>query len=856
MMLVLLSMFLVLQYSSYVYSLDRSYCAAKTKPSVYKDGEMVVAAFFPLFTIILDSMAEDPRNMTYYIQLNSKNYQIVLAMVFAIEEINQNPHLLPNVSLGYDIYNVLFTEWWTLDRCITWLSGPKKYVPNYTCRREMKSVAVLTGVSGIISSHIATLLELYKYPQLAIGSFDLNLNNHDQFPDLYQMASKDTSLPHGIVSLLNYFHWNWVGLIVSEGQKGVEIISDLGAEMDKNRICVDFVEMLPVSEVSYLASRQLIPTRLLKSSANVIIAYGDSDFLRGFLFYLKHSLVTMKVWIMNSEWDVFLHSKHFILQSFHGSLIFTHHHKEISDFKNFIQTVHPSKYPEDFYLTRFWFYFFNCSFADDDCNTLENCVPNVSLLESPKNSFDVVMSEYAYNTYNAVYAVAHSLHEMLFHQVEVKPIRKAEDLIFSSWQLHPFLKNMQFTNPAGEQVILDEKMKLNADYDILNYWNFPEGLGLKVKVGQFSPYGPLGQQLSLSEDMIEWATEIAEIPQSVCSESCGPGFRKSLPEGSVACCFVCTPCPENEISNETDMDQCVKCPDHQYVNTERNHCLEKSMAFLDYDDPLGIGLSCTALCFSALSALVLGIFVKKQDTPIVKANNRTLSYILLITLNFCFLCSFLFIGHPNTATCILQQTTFGVLFTVAVSTVLAKTITVVLAYKVTAPGRRIRWLLVTRAPNFIVPICTLIQIILCGVWLGKSPPFIDTDALSEHEHIIVLCNKGSVTAFYCMLGYLGALALGSFIVAFLARNLPDTFNEAKFLTFSMLVFCSVWVTFLPVYHSTKGKVMVAVEVFSILASSAGLLGCIFAPKCYIILLRPQRNSIQGLRDKIHYRYKA
>ena len=188
----------------------------------------------------------------------------------------------------------------------------------------------------------------------------------------------------------------------------------------------------PSQQIILFSKQTLFPTQLLKSSANVIIAYGDSEVLRGFLFYLKHSLVTMKVCIMNSEWDISLHSKHFILPSLHGSLIFTHHHKEISGFRNFIQAVHPSKYPEDFHLTRFWSYFFNCSFADEDCNTLENCAPKVSLLESPNDSFDMVISEYAYNTYNAV---AHSLHEMLLHQVEAKPIKKAEDLIFSAWQV-------------------------------------------------------------------------------------------------------------------------------------------------------------------------------------------------------------------------------------------------------------------------------------------------------------------------------------------------------------------------------------------------------------------------------------
>ncbi|MBZ3884778.1 Vomeronasal type-2 receptor 116 [Sciurus carolinensis] len=238
-----------------------------------------------------------------------------------------------------------------------------------------------------------------------------------------------------------------------------------------------------------------------------------------------------------------------------------------------------------------------------------------------------------------------------------------------------------------------------------------------------------------------------------------------------------------------------------------------------------MALVCMGLCLSALTVAILGVFVRHQHTPIVKANNWALSYILFISLTFCFLCSLLFNGCPNTATYTLQPIAFGLVFTVTVSSVLAKTLTVILVFKVTAPGRRMRRLLVSGAPNFIIPSCSLIQLALCGVWLGTSPPFVDSDTHSEHGHIIITCNKGSVTAFYCGLGYLGSLALGTFTVAFLSRNLPDTFNEAKFLTFSMLVFCSVWLTFLPVHHSTKGRVMVAVEVFSILASSTGLHLC-------------------------------
>ncbi|KAM4889353.1 vomeronasal type-2 receptor 116-like [Thomomys bottae] len=665
-------------------SLADTSCFTAMRHQAHMDGDVMIGGFYPSFSYAMgmDGTNSDASGQGEFKPFSFKNYQFVLALAFAIEEINKNPDLLHNFTLGFDVYDVYTRVWEAFKNPFIWLFG-KYTIPNYSCGRDSKSIAVLTGPLGSMAAQIGTLLELYRFPQFTFGPFELAVSDHNKIPTLYQVAPKDTSIAPAMVSLLLHFSWNWVGLLISQDDNGLWFLPKLKEEMTKYRLCVAFELLVSNKGLSQMLQLMAVYNEINKSS------------------------------------------------------------------------------------------------------------------------------------------------------------------------LHPFLKNIQFYSPAGDQVILDETRKLEPEYDILNIWNFPDGLELGVKVGMFSPYALHGNQLSLSEAMIQWAIATTETPHSVCSKSCGPGFRKSPQEGKVACCFYCTPCPQNEIANETDMEQCVRCADHQYANTQRDECLLRAASFLAFGDPLGMALACMALCFSMLTAAVLGLFVKHQDTAIVKANNRALSYILLISLIFCFLCALLFIGRPNTATCILQQITFGVVFTVVVSTVLAKTVTVVLAFKATCPGRRMRGLLVSGAPNLLIPICTLIQVSLCGLWLGSSPPFVDTDAHSEHGHIIILCNKGSLTAFYCVLGYLGSLALASFTVAFLARNLPDTFNEAKFLTFSMLVFCSVWLTFLPVYHSAKGKVMVAVEVFSILASGAGLLGCIFAPKCYIITFKPSSNYLCDFRDKRH-----
>ncbi|XP_033026324.1 vomeronasal type-2 receptor 26-like [Lacerta agilis] len=757
--------------------------------------------------------------------------------------------------------HIHFSARWTYEASMELLSRRAKAIPNYKCDAESTPIAVIGGPNSNVCLHMAPILSTYKIPQLIYGSSPV-MNQQSQGVFFHQMFPNGDHQYRGIIQLLLRFQWTWIGVVFQDGDNTEGFIENVLPMFSQSGICFDFIEKLPTQTTSSGITDMMEEgfhsvSVIMGSTTNVVVVHGGIQTMMALKMVpqvIKFEYIPLRtkgrVWLMTAQVDItsFPFQRNWDISFLHGSLSLAVHSVDLLAFQKFFQIRNPTTSKEDGFIKDFWEESFDCSFPSSVADNIggQICTGEEKMEALPMSVFEMRMTAHSYTIYNAVYAVAHALHTR--HSSQFKHRGMAEGVRWGlpnqqPWQLHHILRSISFNNSAGEMVRFDEDGKLIAGFDIINWLMFPNQSFLRVKIGKIDSLGTQEKLFTIHEDAIVWPNQFNQTrPISICNDHCSSGYSRTKKEGKPFCCYDCFPCPEGKISNLKDMDDCFQCPEDQYPNIGQDICLPKDISFLSYDEPLGISLVTFALLLTFITVLVLRIFIKHKETPIVKANNRTLTYVLLLSLILSFLCPLLFIGQPTKITCLLRQTAFGVIFSAAVSCILAKTTIVVLAFMATKPGSRMRRWMGGNLAISIVLFSFLIQMMICSAWLIVAPPLPDIDKHSVPKEIVLECNEGSVTMFYCVLGFMGMQAMVSFTVAFLARKLPDSFNEAKFITFSMLVFCSVWLSFVPTYLSTKGKYTVAVEIFSILASSFGLLGCIFFPKCYIILVRPELNS--------------
>ncbi|XP_036393504.1 extracellular calcium-sensing receptor-like [Megalops cyprinoides] len=195
---------------------------------------------------------------------------------------------------------------------------------------------------------------------------------------------------------------------------------------------------------------------------------------------------------------------------------------------------------------------------------------------------------------------------------------------------------------------------------------------------------------------------------------------------------------------------------------------------------LGFMLLAFSILGISLTATVGIISFWHRNTPIIRANNSELRFLLLFSLKLCFLCSLTFIGRPLDWSCMLRHTAFGITFVLCISCVLGKTIVVLMAFRATLPGSNVmKWFgpLQQRLSIFAF---TLIQVLICILWLTISPPYPNKNMKHYKEKIILECDVGSAVGFWAVLGYIGLLSVLCFALAFLAYKVP--LGEARFLS--------------------------------------------------------------------------
>uniref|UniRef100_A0A8D2KS32 Extracellular calcium-sensing receptor n=1 Tax=Varanus komodoensis TaxID=61221 RepID=A0A8D2KS32_VARKO len=768
-----------------------------------KKGDIILGGLFPIHFGVAakhQDLKSRPESVEC-IRYNFRGFRWLQAMIFAIEEINNSPTLLPNMTLGYSIFDTCNTVSKALEATLSFVAQNKIDSLNLdefcNCSEHIPSTIAVVGATGSgISTAVANLLGLFYIPQVSYASSSRLLSNRNEYKSFLRTIPNDEHQATAMADIVEYFRWNWVGTIAADDNYGRPGIEKFREETEERNICIDFSELI----AQYLPEDQIqqVVKVIQNSTAKVIVVFSSGPDLEPLIKEIVTRNITGRIWLASEAWA----SSSLIAmpQFFHvmgGTIGFALKAGQIHGFRRFLQKVHPKKSANNGFIKEFWEETFNCYLPDNNKNypgstsfqkgheevtragngTTAFRPPctgeeNITSVETPY--MDYTHLRISYNVYLAVYSIAHALQDI-------------------------------YTCTPGKGLFANGSC---ADIKKVEAW---------------------------------------QVPFSNCTRDCLPGTRKGIIDGQPTCCFECVECTDGEISDETDASACEKCAENFWSNENHTFCIPKQIEFLSWTEPFGIALTLFAVLGIFLTSFVLGVFTRFRNTPIVKATNRELSYLLLFSLLCCFSSSLFFIGEPQDWNCRLRQPAFGISFVLCISCILVKTNRVLLVFEAKIPTSLHRKWWGLNLQFLLVFLCTFVQIVICVIWLYTAPPSSFRNHELEDEIIFITCNEGSLMALGFLIGYTCLLAAICFFFAFKSRKLPENFNEAKFITFSMLIFFIVWISFIPAYASTYGKFVSAVEVIAILAASFGLLACIFFNKVYIILFKPSRNTIEEVR---------
>ncbi|XP_073792308.1 metabotropic glutamate receptor 7 isoform X1 [Danio rerio] len=772
------------------------------------------------------------------------------AMLYALDQINSDDELLPNITLGARVLDTCSRDTYALEQSLTFVQALiQKDTSDVRCTngeppvfvKPEKVVGVIGASASSVSIMVANILRLFQIPQISYASTAPELSDDRRYDFFSRVVPPDSFQAQAMVEIVKSMGWNYVSTVASEGsygEKGVEAFMQISR--GAGGICIAQSLKIPHDHKQGdfdKIIRQLLETR----HARAVIIFANDEDIRGILNATKSAdKVGHFLWIGSDSWG----AKNSPIQGLEdaavGAITILPKRATIAGFDAYFTSRTLENNRRNVWFAEFWEENFNCKLMSSSkredtsrkCTGQERIGIDSKYEQEGKVQFVI----------DAVYAMAHALHKM---QKEFCPDQSGicEEMEHAGGKkLLKSIRSVSFNGSAGTMVVFNNNGDAPGRYDLFQYqMNINNTPGYKV-IGQWT------ENLQLNMDEMQWPNGEMEIPSSVCSLPCKTGQRKKMVKG-MPCCWHCEPCDGYQY--QYDETSCKLCAYNMRPNPNRTACQPIPIVKLEWHSPWAVISVFLAMLGIIATIFVMATFIRYNDTPIVRASGRELSYVLLTGIFLCYIITFVMIATPDVAVCSFRRIFLGLGMCISYAALLTKTNRI---YRIFEEGKKS-----VTPPKLISPTSqlaitsSLISVQLLGVliWFGVDPPntIIDYDEQKtinpEKARGVLKCDITDLQII-CSLGYSILLMVTCTVYAIKTRGVPENFNEAKPIGFTMYTTCIVWLAFIPIFFGTaqsaeKLYIQTTTLTISMNLSASVALGMLYMPKVYVIIFHPELN---------------
>ncbi|VDN50893.1 unnamed protein product [Dracunculus medinensis] len=784
-----------------------------------------------------------------------EQYGIQRAEIALNTVIEMNNHL--PFRLGISIRDSCWTERIAMEQTIAFL---REGVAQCSCcqipgcqKKSTPVVAVVGPAKSSTTIAVQNLLQVFRIPQIGYGATTTDLSDKEQFRYFMRVVPSDAWQAQAILKILLRFKWKYVAVVYSAGNYGEKGFEELERLKDNN-ICIAYSEKVKSLAEPVEFDKILASIWKQKSRPQVIVCFCEGRTMHE-MFKAQRRLrkdnpsIKPFQWIGSDGWADRLDVVEGVEQEAAGSFSIRIHSPNVDWFDDYYFSLKPETNVLNPWFREFWEEKFKCQLTvpKDDlitkvCTGKENLTMNykqVQLFYFPEDfdlsAVNILQDAKLSQVVNSIRVVGLALQTMYNDRCRDNTTICTEMLANNGTLLYQYLINVTFIDQFQQEMYFDANGDPPAWYDILNYIGEKEGFRT---VGHFRKKRGDRYQLRMSTKQIVFYDLSNKAPESVCSKPCGIGQRFQQRE-TMACCWICENCLPHQFVNYT-INRCQNCTLGFWPNINRTGCLPLPHEALLWTSS-GVLLAFIFAFFGIITTfLTTFIFLRHNHTPVVKSTTRELSYIILSGITACYSTTFAILARPSFVTCFMTRTIPPIAFSIIYSALLTKTNRI--ARILAGSKKRI----LTKKPRFlstssqviITWLLVAIECIIVAAGVIQEMPYAGFDPYYQPRRMVLTC---STTTFAFLSPFLWNLFLITLctLYAFKTRNLPENFNEAKFIGFTMYCTLVVWTAFIVLHLGTTNKALTMSFSFNVSASVA--LALLFFPKLYIIIFHPEKN---------------